>query len=353
MNKIGTTSPSEETTREEISKASCIYVANFGVGNRLWPRCLANSNVETFSHASALPFTSAEDKEGFIQNAMKHERTARGIPPTRLVASRWYNVSKIFESTARDLWIHRADDDIWWTISLPQPHAISFHPSHAPEAVEGDEVYHTSKPAKPWSRINLRGQRLSWKAAHPKARHFLATEATLQQLSDDYAAYAVAMILGDDLSSWHERPEWKKVASESPKGEISISTPRQNAAARMSSTACNTTKASNGQKVQTTVKNKNFEFASQLELEEYILDLLESQEGLCAISGMTLQYDGQHDDSAMLCSLDRIDSDGHYARGNLQVVCRFINEWKSNEKDEEFRRLLRKVREFQPLSLDL
>lgn len=339
--------------REDVIKASRIYIANFGVSNRLWPRCLANSNVETFSHSTAYPFTVAEDKEGFIQNAMKYEKTARGIPPTRPVASRWYNVSKIFENTAGDLWIHRSDDDIWWTISLPQPHEISFHQAHAPEAVPGEEVYHTSKPTKPWSRMNLSGQRLSWKAAHPKARHFLATEATLQQLSEDYAAYALAMILGEDLSAWHGRPDWKKVLSESQKGEISILTPLRNAAARMSSTAWNTTKASNGQRVQTTVKNKSFEFASQLELEEYVLDLLRSQEGLCAISSMVLQYDGQHDDIAMLCSLDRIDSDGHYSRGNLQVVCRFINEWKSNEKDEEFRRLFRIVREFEPPALDV
>lgn len=349
MNLTSTSTPS---TRGEIGKVTRIYIANFGVGNRLWQRCLANSNVETFSHATALPFTEAKDKEGFIRNAMKYEKTARGIAPTKPVASRWYNVSKIFESTAGDLWIHRADDDIWWTISLSQPHEISFHPSHAPEASAGDDVYHTSKPTKPWSRMNLSGQRLSWKAAHQKARHFLATEATLQQLSEDYAAYALAMIVGDDLSSWHERPEWKKVASESNKGEIDILTPLQNAAARMSSTAWYTTKASNGQKIQAPVKNKEFEFSTQLELEAHVLDLLVSQEGLCAISGMVLQYDGQHDDIAMLCSLDRIDSAGHYARGNLQVVCRFINEWKSNEKDEEFRRLLRKVREFQPSDLD-
>ncbi|MEZ4234398.1 MAG: hypothetical protein R3B89_34810, partial [Polyangiaceae bacterium] len=51
------------------------------------------------------------------------------------------------------------------------------------------------------------------------------------------------------------------------------------------------------------------------------------------------------EDPALTYSLDRIDSDGHYERDNLQVVCRFVNKWKSNSKDEEFRRLLRIVRE--------
>jgi hypothetical protein len=46
----------------------------------------------------------------------------------------------------------------------------------------------------------------------------------------------------------------------------------------------------------------------------------------------------------MLASLDRINSDGHYSDGNLQVVCRFVNQWKSNMPDGEFRRLLGMVR---------
>lgn len=75
------------------------------------------------------------------------------------------------------------------------------------------------------------------------------------------------------------------------------------------------------------------------ELEKYIRDLFEAQEGLCAVTGLPLQFsDG--DDSQLCCSLDRIDSDGHYAAGNLQIVCRFINFWKSNSDDGEFRRLI-------------
>jgi len=42
--------------------------------------------------------------------------------------------------------------------------------------------------------------------------------------------------------------------------------------------------------------------------------------------------------------LDRIDSSGHYELGNLQVVARFINFWKRDTEDFEFRRLLAVVR---------
>ena len=71
--------------------------------------------------------------------------------------------------------------------------------------------------------------------------------------------------------------------------------------------------------------------------------LYEAQEGLCAITDLPLQFrDG--DELALRCSLDRIDSSGHYEPGNLQVVCCFINQWKSASVDAEFRRLIGVIR---------
>jgi len=48
---------------------------------------------------------------------------------------------------------------------------------------------------------------------------------------------------------------------------------------------------------------------------------------------------------AMRPSLDRIDSDEHYDASNVQLVCRFINFWKRDTPDEEFRQLITAVRE--------
>ncbi|WP_298963557.1 hypothetical protein [uncultured Roseibium sp.] len=55
-----------------------------------------------------------------------------------------------------------------------------------------------------------------------------------------------------------------------------------------------------------------------------------------------MQFDGS--DDQLRPSLDRIDSNGHYELGNLQVVARFINKWKSDSEDAEFRRSLEIVR---------
>lgn len=281
-------------TNAQISEAIClapkIYVSNFGIANKLWSDCLKHSRIETFSHISALPFLENEDKDDFVLNAMKNELTSKGVRPDKGVAARWYNVSKIFESTAGDVWLHRADDDIWWTISLPETHTVSFHASHAPEAKDGDQVFHTTKPTLPWRRHDLAGRRLSWKAAHPKARDFLATEATMQAISrPEYETYARAMLLGNDLSTWHTKPAWEKALEDAGKGEASILNAVQMTAARMADTAANTAKNANGQTVLTVLKNKEMMFASTYALELHVLVLIERQKGLCAISSLPLQ----------------------------------------------------------------
>lgn len=96
--------------------------------------------------------------------------------------------------------------------------------------------------------------------------------------------------------------------------------------------------------VSMSIKKEKQIHHEQRELERIIGGLIEEQGGLCNLTGLPLQWRGSHEDAAMLASLDRVDSDGHYAVGNLQIVCRFANQWKSNTPDGEFRRLLGMVR---------
>lgn len=105
----------------------------------------------------------------------------------------------------------------------------------------------------------------------------------------------------------------------------------------------NTVKSSNGQIVQRTLKNKELRMTTP-ELESLIALLLDLQENRCALTGLRLNFHGPDADKNLLPSLDRIDSNGHYETGNLQVVCQFINFWKSDSDNEEFKRLLMLVR---------
>lgn len=118
---------------------------------------------------------------------------------------------------------------------------------------------------------------------------------------------------------------------------------RQAAIDRMAATAAQTAAVANGQEVIVRKKAKNLLLA-ELDLQRHIEQLLDSQGNRCAITGLPLQFGDTLTDPAMLCSLDRIDSSKHYETGNLQIVCRFVNKWKSASNDAEFRRLIAVLR---------
>ena len=106
---------------------------------------------------------------------------------------------------------------------------------------------------------------------------------------------------------------------------------------KMARAAC----AASGQRTETINKTKQFLFASDDELRQHIAELIEHQARRCALTGLSLHFAGDVDaDLDRVASLDRKDSDGHYAPGNLQVVCRFANRWKSDDTNENFLRLI-------------
>ena len=117
----------------------------------------------------------------------------------------------------------------------------------------------------------------------------------------------------------------------------------QRSVLRMANTARATVSGANGQRVLRTIKNKDLRFQGEA-LEEHIRALLEAQQGRCALTHLALAFDVERDQPDLLCSLDRIDSNGHYAAGNLQIVCRFVNRWKGSDNDAAFRHLLGLVR---------
>jgi hypothetical protein len=317
-----------------------IYIANFGRENYAWPDCLARSTIATMNDVAVQAFWEAGDRESYIQNRMRLHKTPAGKAPTRPVASRWFNLMSTIVESEGDVWIHREKDQLWWTTSLSDP--ATFEPL---KETIGDhhDVIICHKPCGRWSNKNRKGNRLEWSGLHPKAQEFLFTESTLQQLKPENAEYALALIGGDDLSPWHSRPEWKAKIARRQKNPGTTFNARQKAIWRMAATAKGTVNFANGQQVLKTVKNKDL-LIPEHELIPFLDALLAEQDGFCAITDLRLQYDGDEDDKEMLCSLDRIDSDGHYEKGNLQIVCRFVNRWKNSGNDREFRRLMGLVR---------
>ncbi|MEA2238656.1 MAG: hypothetical protein QOC81_3380 [Thermoanaerobaculia bacterium] len=167
----------------------------------------------------------------------------------------------------------------------------------------------------------------------------------MQALSAEHSAYAIALISGDDLESWHSRAVWLAKAERARRNPGFVLNARQLTIARIVKCAQETVSRANGQPVIRVAKTKENKFRNAVEFEAYVSELFDAQDGHCNITGIPFQLDGIGDDPELKCSLDRIASDGHYAPGNLQLVCNFVNRWKNDDDDSNFRRLITAVRE--------
>jgi hypothetical protein len=315
-----------------------VYIANFGSGNWAWPECQRRHAIAVMDDMRVHPFWQRGDREGYIETAMRVLRTRKGQQPTRSVAARWYSVNALLHETAGDFWIHREKDQLWWTVSTDeQPEGLVMDDPDISSAKVEIAVYY--KRCEPWSQHDKAGRTLLWAGIHPKACEFLFTEGTFQQLSVDNALYAQALINGNDLTSWHQRSDWRAKEERSGKGAAKVFNPLELTAARMAQTALDTA-AQSGQISEAQKKDKKFLFERRRELEIYATELIRGQEGLCALTGLEMLLDGMDGDPELRCSLDRINSSGHYERGNLQVVCKFANRWKSASDNGEFKRLI-------------
>jgi hypothetical protein len=320
-----------------------MFVSNFGVGNYLWPECRRESRIVTFELEVLLPYVRADDSETFSRIATELGiKSEQGITASAGTLTGWFNVARVFQTSVNDLWLHSDGDALWWTTTLSEAPIFRSSTRELPNS-PGMKVCEIAKAAAPWRCQDLKGRRLSWRSLHPKAQNFLFTRRTMHTPGEGNRAYIEALLRGDDLEDWHRLPEWVAAATASTGKLTNVTSEIENESWTMAMQAQLTTSGANGQQAMTTIKNKDLNFNSTPELAAYIRDLILKQKGLCAISGIPLQYRSSSHDPKLLCSLDRIDSSGHYEHGNLQVVCRFINFWKGASDDSEFRQLLQLV----------
>jgi hypothetical protein len=123
---------------------------------------------------------------------------------------------------------------------------------------------------------------------------------------------------------------------------------RRSAISVMANHAEQTARSAKGQIVLRNVEVKTKELRmTRADLESHMEELLNQRENKCALTGIEFQFVGNNKN--LFPSLDRIDSEGHYEKPNLQIVCRFINFWKCDMPNQEFQSLLKLVRESRPV----
>lgn len=86
---------------------------------------------------------------------------------------------------------------------------------------------------------------------------------------------------------------------------------------------------------RTRAKKKGFDFNIDA---AYIKHLIDIQSGLCAVTGLPMNYESQSRKKAnpFKCSVDRIDSAKGYVEDNIRLVCWAVNQMKSDRTEEEF-----------------
>jgi hypothetical protein len=318
-----------------------VYIANFGKSNWAWAACLKRSALAVMDDERVHPFWQRGDREGYIREAQRVLRLASGGPVIKPVASRWYNLNTILMETVGDIWIHREKNELWWTVSINEKPDVELIEDPQPHAGT-NMIFVYYKRCSGWSDQSKKGSLLRWEGLHARAKEFLFTEGTFQQLSDDNAHYATAMINGDDLSAWHLRPEWKRKTDNAKLSPVTYFNSQKKTIVRMAMTAFETARQS-GDTSLTTRKEKECRFRNQFEMEKYLEELFAIQDGVCALTGLHMLLDDDDIDPELHCSLDRIDSTGHYERGNLQIVCKFANRWKGASDNEGFLGLINKI----------
>ncbi|UGY02544.1 hypothetical protein [Bradyrhizobium quebecense] len=192
--------------------------------------------------------------------------------------------------------------------------------------------------------------RTAWQCSWENYQRYIAALHDIGAALTDIAGLSDVRLVDAHSFCWLlVRPELERpdvLLVNSPKGKASnakIYGGEDVAIRRMIDSIANTVKHATGQKVEVTKKLKELGLTYD-ELDAHLRKLMEKQKGRCALTGIKLDLRKEGFDRKLWPSPDRIDSNGHYTSGNLQVVCAFVNGWKGATPDEEFRRLLGLVR---------
>ena len=79
---------------------------------------------------------------------------------------------------------------------------------------------------------------------------------------------------------------------------------------------------------------------------DYVMKLLEKQKGKCALTGWKLEFvrsGTKNYKNPRVCTMDRINSDKGYVRGNIQLTCWLPNRVKSDLNNRDFIKLCQAV----------
>lgn len=333
----------------EIIRSSAIYKMSLGKGARYRGEAVEN-DVLVFQSEQEFYQAVRSGEQDVIARAGRKVRSVqhpKGNAP-EAAWSIWKRSIETFEMMPpRTVVLHweAERDHLYWGLTTGEPRLVR---EELNDFGQSGYVFHRPL-TRGWRQHSINGVPLS--NLHPKARELAINMATLNEVQT-HADYFRALLLDEDVSEWHALPEWQTKAAQLRWKPKEVGTLRAAARARsvtldiketaahfwqeierMAVTAVQTAAYANGQTVLRVVKNKEIAF-SRSELEEEIADLLREQGYACALTG----YDFRRADPNphLRMSLDRKDSSRGYVPGNMQVVTRGANFYKSASDDADW-----------------
>ena len=280
---------------------------------------------------------SEVERYGALVKSEQYPKAGAGVAAIRV----WEGSIHTFESLPDpSLVIHwEADEDhLHWGISSSEIVSLRMEKNEYNQnvIVLGRPLIHG------WQKTSLGGVPLS--NIHPNARNLSINQATINRVVTDPDFFR-AIILDRPTGYWESLPKWLDLAKKSgwkPKAQdkiyssqrarritgnvVEIVNQFEEDIARMASTAVHTAMYANGQYILKKIKDKDISF-SRDELEEEVAFLLKESGETCALTGY--KFHQNHPNKHLRPSLDRIDSSKGYISGNLQIVTRAANFFKS------------------------
>lgn len=279
---------------------------------------------------------------------VKAERYPNGKAPQNAWGVWKKNIETFMELPTNSIVLHWESrrDRLYWGVVAPSKVTLL----REEDTIEGQEGYvFERKLLSGWQFTTMDGVQLS--NIHPKARNLAINMATINYVQTD-ADFFRALILDESTDIWTSRPDWQNEAKTRgwhqkqtnfirEQNRKKLVTPQveqivvdfEDDIRRMADTALKTVAYANGQSVITTLKVKDTDMTRE-ELLEEIGHLFREQDHRCKLTNY--DFNKPSGNKHLLPSLDRIDSTKGYVRGNLQIVTRAANFYKSASDEADW-----------------
>jgi hypothetical protein len=317
-----------------------IYFIKTGADNYFWKRCLEANTAALMFDQDYYEAWAANDKEAHLEVTRKHADKGASESDLKRESTTWFTHGQRLANSLGDIFICRDGNNLYWATSTEAP----WYP--IPHEHMGQPVVAVCKPVDGWTRFTAKGDKaLKWETTHNRAKDFLQPYPALFRIdNEEMRDYLDAMLHGDDLTPWHSQSAWKiKQGEHRGKSLANSLAAVEFAVEQLMTSITQTVSQSNGQVVMAVKTMKNKELVGSKEvMRAHLKQLYEDQEGRCKLSGIQMHVPGAQDgvNPDLMISPDRIDSNGHYEAGNIQLVCRFVNYWKCATDNSKFTELL-------------